>query len=41
MGMPEGLAYKIAVFEGVARQNGYDVKTPRISGLDYGAVAVG
>jgi hypothetical protein len=41
MGMPEGLAYKIGVFESEARQKGYDVKTPRIAGLDYGAVAVG
>ena len=36
MGMPEGLAYKIAVFEAVDRERGYDVRTPRIPGLDYG-----
>jgi len=35
MGMPEGLAYKIAVFEAVDREHGYDVRTPRIPGLDY------
>lgn len=35
MGMPEGLAYKIAVFESVDRRRGYDVRTPRIPGLDY------
>jgi GNAT superfamily N-acetyltransferase len=36
-GMPEGLACKIAVFEAVARERGYDVRTPRIPGLDYDA----
>jgi hypothetical protein len=36
-GMPEGLACKIAVFEAVARDRGYDVRTPRIPGLDYDA----
>lgn len=35
MGMPEGLAYKIAVFEAIDRERGYDVSTPRIPGLDY------
>jgi hypothetical protein len=35
MGMPEGLAYKIAVFEAVDRERGYDVRCPRIPGLDY------
>src|SRR5204862_5714570 len=35
MGMPEGLAYKIAVFEAVDREHGYEVRTPRIPELDY------
>ena len=35
MGMPEGLAYEIIVFERVARENGFDVRTTRIPGLDY------
>lgn len=34
-GEPEGLAYKIQVFEAVARSNGYNVATPRIPGLAY------
>lgn len=37
MGMPEGLAYKIAVFESIDRERGYDVRAPRIPGLDYDA----
>jgi GNAT superfamily N-acetyltransferase len=35
LGMPEGLAYKITVFEGYARHRGFRVDTPRIPGLDY------
>jgi GNAT superfamily N-acetyltransferase len=35
IGMPEGLAYKIAVFEAVDREAGYAVRTVRIPGLDY------
>jgi GNAT superfamily N-acetyltransferase len=34
-GQPEGLALKIALFEAEARTQGYDIKTPRIPGLDY------
>lgn len=34
-GMPEGLAYKITVFEAYARRCGFRVDTPRIPGLDY------
>jgi len=34
-GQPGGLALKIAVFEGVDRAQNYDVRTPRIPGLDY------
>ena len=37
MGMPEGLAYKIAVFEAVDRERGFEVRTLRIPGLDYTA----
>jgi hypothetical protein len=36
MGMPEGLAYKIAVFEAVDREHGFDLRTPLIPGVDYG-----
>jgi hypothetical protein len=35
--MPEGLAYKIVVFESVSRERGFDVRTPRIRGLDQAA----
>jgi ribosomal protein S18 acetylase RimI-like enzyme len=35
MGMPEGLAYKIAVFEAIDRERRFDVRAPRIPGLDY------
>jgi len=35
MGMPEGLACKIAIFESIDRQHGYEVRTPSIPGLDY------
>ncbi|WP_295441217.1 hypothetical protein, partial [uncultured Thiodictyon sp.] len=34
-GMPEGLAYKITVFEGYARHCGLRINTPRIPGLVY------
>ena len=34
-GQPEGLAYKIEVFEAVDRDRGFDVRTPRIPGLQY------
>lgn len=39
VGMPEGLAYKITVFEEIARASGYDVRTPHIPGVEYGPVA--
>ena len=34
-GQPEGLAYKIEIFEAVARERGFYVRTPRIPGLQY------
>ena len=34
-GQPEGLAYKIEIFEAVDRRRGFDVRTPRIPGLLY------
>jgi hypothetical protein len=34
-GEPEGLACKIEVFEAVSRERGFDVRTPRIPGLQY------
>ena len=34
-GDPEGLAYKIEIFEAVSRQRGFVVRTPRIPGLQY------
>jgi GNAT superfamily N-acetyltransferase len=34
-GEPEGLAYKIEVFEAIERERGLDVRTPRIPGLQY------
>ncbi len=37
VGMPEGLAYKITVFEGDARHRGFRIDTPRIPGLIYPA----
>lgn len=33
LGMPEGLAYKITVFEDIARARGFDVRTPHIPGV--------
>jgi GNAT superfamily N-acetyltransferase len=38
-GGPDVLAYKIGVFEALDRQNGFDVRTPRIPGLPYDAIA--
>lgn len=35
VGEPEGLAYKIEIFEAVCRQRGFDVRTPRIPGIRY------
>ncbi len=32
-GYPEGLAYRIGLFENADRQHGFDVRTPRIPGL--------
>ena len=34
-GEPEGLAYKIEVFEAVFRERGFEIRTPRIPGLQY------
>src|SRR5882724_1213396 len=34
-GDPEGLAYKIEIFEAVSRQRGFEVRTPRIPGIQY------
>lgn len=34
-GEPEGLACKIEIFEAVSRERGFDVRTPRIPGLQY------
>jgi GNAT superfamily N-acetyltransferase len=34
-GQPEGLAYKIEIFEAVDRQRGFEVRTPRLPGLQY------
>jgi hypothetical protein len=34
-GEPEGLAYKIEIFEAVYRERGFDVRTPRIPGIQY------
>jgi GNAT superfamily N-acetyltransferase len=34
-GQPEGLAYKIEIFEAVDRQRGFEVRTPRIPGIEY------
>jgi GNAT superfamily N-acetyltransferase len=38
-GGPRVLAYKIGVFEALDRQNGFAVRTPRIPGLPYDAIA--
>jgi ribosomal protein S18 acetylase RimI-like enzyme len=34
-GEPEGLAYKIEIFEAVAREDGLEVRSPRIPGIQY------
>ena len=34
-GEPEGLAYKIEIFEAIDRRHGFTVRTPRIPGLRY------
>jgi ribosomal protein S18 acetylase RimI-like enzyme len=34
-GEPEGLAYKIEIFEAVDRERGFEVRTPRIPGMEY------
>jgi ribosomal protein S18 acetylase RimI-like enzyme len=34
-GEPEGLAYKIEIFEAVDRERNFDVRAPRIPGLQY------
>ncbi len=34
-GEPEGLAYRIEIFEAIDRKRGFDVRTPRIPGLEY------
>jgi ribosomal protein S18 acetylase RimI-like enzyme len=38
-GDPEGLGYKIEIFEAVARERGFDVRTPRIPGIQYRGLA--
>ena len=38
-GGPCVLAYKIGVFEALDRRSGFDVRTPRIPGLPYDAIA--
>jgi len=35
MGQPEGLAYKIEIFEAIDHRHGFTVRTPRIRGLRY------
>lgn len=34
-GEPEGLAYKIEIFEAVFRERGFEIRTPRLPGLQY------
>ena len=34
-GDPEGLAYKIEIFEAIDRRYGFEVRTPRLPGLEY------
>jgi hypothetical protein len=34
-GEPEGLAYKIEIFEAIDRRHGFTVRTPRIPGSRY------
>lgn len=38
-GFPEGLAHKIELWEAWDRQQGYEIRTPRIPGLAYAALA--
>jgi hypothetical protein len=38
-GGPSVLAYKIGMFEALDRASGFDVRTPRIPGLPYDAIA--
>lgn len=38
-GGPDVLAYKIGMFEALERASGFDVRTPRIPGLPYDAIA--
>jgi hypothetical protein len=38
-GGPDVLAYKIAIFDHLDRQSGFDVRAPRIPGLPYEAIA--
>jgi GNAT superfamily N-acetyltransferase len=35
LGYPEGLAYKIEIFEAIDRKNGFEIQAPRIPGLSY------
>jgi len=39
VGGPDVLAYKIAIFEFFDRRSGFDVRTPRIPGVPYEAIA--
>src|SRR5262249_4492323 len=39
LGEPEGLAYKIGIFEAVEREHGYVVVTPRLPGIPYPSLA--
>lgn len=39
LGGPDVLAYKIGIFEALDRRSGFDVRTPRIPGLPYDAIA--
>lgn len=34
-GDPEGLAYKIEIFEAIDRRHGFEVRTPRLPGIEY------
>jgi GNAT superfamily N-acetyltransferase len=38
-GGPDVLAYKIGMFEAMDRRSGFDVRTPRLPGLPYDAIA--
>lgn len=39
LGGPDVLAHKIGIFEALDRRSGFDVRTPRIPGLPYEAIA--